>query len=293
MAGDTCSNGKYLAAGSSRNSEDSVIGDTTCRSSESGNCSSRSSKIPRQRNRHPSANNGSTAATLFVLLVLSLWSSSPSIGVEAFVGLAATTPTVRSNGLCSNHVASVRRNVRQHRPSGLPLASVPSAGAGAAASPAASSVSAAPDAGTDVADKVVAEAETESETASVAKGSKRQEDKQERIRVSTAGEMKRLLSAGKTLFELDARGDSQEMLEGREDEHPVLEALRKRAKAGTKPGSHGDGLKVSNLRKYVVHDYPQHSNWKMAAYIMSALLACLTCRSSHFLLRGCWCRDVL
>ncbi|CAM9301121.1 unnamed protein product [Ectocarpus sp. 13 AM-2016] len=34
------------------------------------------------------------------------------------------------------------------------------------------------------------------------------------------------------------------MLEAREDEHPVVEVLRKRVKAGTKPGSHGDGLKV-------------------------------------------------
>eukprot|EP00752_Nemacystus_decipiens_P006162 g5559.t1 len=58
--------------------------------------------------------------------------------------------------------------------------------------------------------------------------------------------MRNLLSeeGGKTLFDLDARGDSQAMLEAREDDHPVLEVLRDRLKAGTKPGSHGDGLKV-------------------------------------------------
>ncbi|CAM9547154.1 unnamed protein product [Ectocarpus sp. 6 AP-2014] len=56
--------------------------------------------------------------------------------------------------------------------------------------------------------------------------------------------MRTLLADGKSLFDLDARGDSQAMLEAREDEHPVVEVLRKRVKAGTKPGSHGDGLKV-------------------------------------------------
>ncbi|CBJ30949.1 conserved unknown protein [Ectocarpus siliculosus] len=55
--------------------------------------------------------------------------------------------------------------------------------------------------------------------------------------------MRTLLADGKSLFDLDARGDSQAMLEAREDEHPVVEVLRKRVKAGTKPGSHGDGLK--------------------------------------------------
>lgn len=82
-----------------------------------------------------------------------------------------------------------------------------------------------------------------------AKASKRKKEKEEElVRVTTAAEMSRLLEEGKALFELDARGDSQEALEGREDEHPVLEALRKRAKAGTKPGAHGDGMKVRTLK---------------------------------------------
>ena len=68
--------------------------------------------------------------------------------------------------------------------------------------------------------------------------------KKKRIRVNTLAEMTELLSQGASLFDPDARGDSQEMLEARQDDHPVLEALKRRAAAGTKPGSHGDGLKV-------------------------------------------------
>lgn len=71
--------------------------------------------------------------------------------------------------------------------------------------------------------------------------------RKEQVRVSSVAEMDKLLWEGKSLFELDARGESQEMLEARQDEHPVLEVLRKRAAAGTVAGSHGDGFKVSSV----------------------------------------------
>lgn len=75
---------------------------------------------------------------------------------------------------------------------------------------------------------------------------KKQKKEKERVRVSSVAEMDKLLWEGTSLFELDARGESQEMLEARQDEHPVLEVLRKRAAAGTVAGSHGDGFKVSS-----------------------------------------------
>lgn len=74
---------------------------------------------------------------------------------------------------------------------------------------------------------------------------RRKRKEKDLVRVFTVAEMDELLAGGASLFDLDARGQSQKMLEGRQDEHPVLEVLRKRAAAGTVAGSHGDGLKVS------------------------------------------------
>ncbi|CAM9223266.1 unnamed protein product [Discosporangium mesarthrocarpum] len=56
--------------------------------------------------------------------------------------------------------------------------------------------------------------------------------------------MESLLEGGTDLFDLDARGDSYDALLNREDEHPVLEVLRKRIAAGSKPGERRDNLKV-------------------------------------------------
>ncbi|CAM9809024.1 unnamed protein product [Choristocarpus tenellus] len=72
---------------------------------------------------------------------------------------------------------------------------------------------------------------------------KGKEDKK-RIRVTSEKEMCSLLEGGTELFDLDVRGDSYEVLRDREDEHPVLEVLRKRIASGSKPGKREDGLKV-------------------------------------------------
>lgn len=179
--------------------------------------------------------------TLRVLIVLTLWESPSSTTVHAFVGLTArSAPPV--GGRCNDAVT--RHGLASSR-SRCPLQTRDRA-------PAAAAAAAAP--GAEVADTPVEEKEgtTAAEAAAAASGGRadktrerKKKKEEERIRVTTAAEMRELLSeGGKTLFDLDARGDSQAMLEAREDEHPVLEALRNRLKAGTKPGSHGDGLKV-------------------------------------------------
>lgn len=184
----------------------------------------------------------SSAASLLVLLALSFCASPRSTTVEAFVGLtvANSCSTRRAGSHCAGNGPTVC-NAKERRPraspsllrsrSSPPLRTV----APAAASPAASSPSpVAVDGSTVDGDRsVVAEQEEEESTG-----------KKKRIRVNTLAEMTELLSQGESLFDLDARGDSQEMLEARQDEHPVLEALKRRAAAGTKPGSHGDGMKV-------------------------------------------------
>jgi len=157
----------------------------------------------------------SAASSFLVLLALSLWNSCPA---EAFVGLTAT-PTLHARRSVGESGPSWRRSGGRR-----PAARAPAATAAAAAE------EASPGAGEE------------------GNRRKKRKRKDERVRVTTASEMKMLLSAeerGMKLFDLDVRGESQEMLEAREDEHPVVEALRKRLKAGTKPGSHGDGLKVS------------------------------------------------
>ena len=184
----------------------------------------------------------SSAASLLVLLALSFCASPRSTTVEAFVGLtvANSSSTRRAGSHCAGN-GPTACNAKERRPraspsllrsrSSPPLRTV----APAAASPAASSPPpVAVDGSTVDGDRsVVAEQEKEESTG-----------KKKRIRVNTLAEMTELLSQGESLFDLDARGDSQEMLEARQDEHPVLEALKRRAAAGTKPGSHGDGMKV-------------------------------------------------
>lgn len=163
--------------------------------------------------------------TLWVLLVLSLWKSPSSTTVHAFVGLATHVggrcTVAAKHGLASRSRCPLRTHARA-----------------AAAAPSA-----------EVADTAVEERDTTAATSAGGAGTRKRKKKQkkERIRVTTADEMRKMLSdeGGKTLFDLDARGDSQAMLEAREDDHPVLEALRNRLKAGTKPGSHGDELKVT------------------------------------------------
>lgn len=196
-----------------------------------------------------SNNSSSSTVALLIFLVLSLWRSPSSSTVDAFNGRAMRpTPNARrvgpsriSSKARDNPVPELRQPLPSRRPAGScrvrPLVS-------AAATTAASSEA-------DVANTAVGETEPLAATAPAkAKGSaKKKKQKKERLRVTTAAEMRELLSeeGGKTLFDLDARGDSQEMLEAREDEHPVIEAIRNRCKAGTKPGSHGDGLKVKGL----------------------------------------------
>lgn len=210
----------------------------------------RDMRAPRRSNRSKSSNSSCSATVLPLLLVLSLWTSPPSTTVDAFASLTATTPRARRIGFRNEDAGST--NVRARRPSkgspllkrlvrgsdrqwGLPVASAASA---ADAGPAA-------DGGIIDAEKVAAQGTLTGNALPPAER-KNKEKNEERVRVTTSAEMERLLSEGKSLFDLDARGNSQEMLEGRGDEHPVLEVLRKRAKAGTKPGSHGDGLKVTS-----------------------------------------------
>lgn len=176
--------------------------------------------------------------TLWVLLVLSIWEAPSSTTVNAFVGVTTRTAP-RVGGRCADAVAKHGLASRSRCP--LHARRRPTAAAAASS--------------TEVADTPVeerdnpaaAEAEASVGGADTRKRKKKKKKKEERIRVTTAAEMRKLLSeeGGKTLFELDARGDSQAMLEARDDDHPVLEALRERLKAGTKPGSHEDGLKVT------------------------------------------------
>lgn len=187
--------------------------------------------------------------------------SPASITVEAFVSLAstptATTAARHSSGtlgLC-NDVSSSSSSTdsiwkQQRSPRALQLLLQPSRSNDerprrSLAVPPLASVAAS---GGDSSEVTASTGGTETGSKSKrkkGKGSKKKQD-EERVKVTTVAEMRKLLSEGKGLFELDARGDSQEMLEGREDDHPVLEVLRKRANAGTKPGSHGDALKVGD-----------------------------------------------
>lgn len=81
------------------------------------------------------------------------------------------------------------------------------------------------------------------EIGSDTKNKKRRREKK-LIRVHSVAEMHKQLAEGKSLFDLDARGDALEILQAREDEHPVLGVLRNRTEAGTVAGSHADGFKV-------------------------------------------------
>eukprot|EP00903_Cladosiphon_okamuranus_P016650 g15353.t1 len=174
--------------------------------------------------------------TLWVLLVLSIWESPSLTTVNAFVGLA--TRSAQQLGGRSTDASAKRGPASRSR---CPLRTHGRAAASSSA---------------EIADTAVEEKEgnTAVEAAAASGGgadtrkrrSRKKKREEARIRVTTADQMRELLSqeGGKRLLDLDARGDSQAMLEAREDEHPVLEALRNRLKAGTKPGSHEDGLKV-------------------------------------------------
>lgn len=223
-------------AGSSKSGRGSVVDET------------KRGVIHRHTRKHNHAIHSSrSTACLLVLLALSCCVYPRSMTVEAFVGLTAVTTSdtrhvgfrCTSDGLTARSTASPERRSRvspslPRSRSSLPLRSVaPAAAAASSAASSSSPPSSAADGGS-----VVAEA-GEEESAD--------DDKKKRIRVNTLAEMTELLSQGASLFDLDARGDSQEMLEARQDDHPVLETLKRRAAAGTKPGSHGDGLKVSQL----------------------------------------------
>lgn len=224
--------------------------------------------------------HSSRTAAMLVFVVLSVWACPSSTAVEAFVSPAATTSgfatprgEFRKRSCCTSSTASVDPTTTAVAVGGFrysrayssvlffssprsrsssksstcsdrlrssnPLLSVTTA----TLSSTSSVFSAANDNGSPNGGSAGLKEEGETTVERSAKEGK----KKQLIRVSTAGEMCRLLSQGESLFDLDARGDSQDMLEAREDEHPVLEVIRKRAKAGTKPGSHGDGLKVNLL----------------------------------------------
>lgn len=209
----------------------------------------------RKHNYAMHINSSSTsAASLLVLLALSCCASHRTTTVEAFVGVTVTTSGTRRAGFrCTDDRLIARSTTLPERRSRTspPLLRSRSSFARGSVAPAAAASSAASSsfppslssAATDGASTtdgggVVADAGQKEST----------DDKKERlIRVNTLAEMTELLSQGKSLFDLDARGDSQEMLEARQDVHPVLEVLTRRAAAGTKPGSHGDGLKVVNV----------------------------------------------
>lgn len=181
--------------------------------------------------------------TLWVLLVLSIWESPSSTTVDAFVGLAArTAPHLRGR-----RADAVAKHGLASRSRGFQTADRAAGATAAAAASSAGVADTAVEEGDDAA--AAAAALAASATGEAGAPERKKKQKKERIRVTTAAEMRKLLSeaGGKTLFDLDARGDSQAMLEAREDDHPVLEALRSRLKAGTKPGSHGDGLKVITM----------------------------------------------
>lgn len=247
-----------------------------------------------RKHNHVATNSCSTsaAASLLVLLALSFCASPRSTTVEAFVGLTVgTSSSTRRAGSYSADGGPTACNSKERRsrasPSllrsrnSLPLGSV--APASAAASSAAASPSpplaAAGDGSTVNGGGSVAAEEEEEST-----------DRKKRIRVNTLAEMTELLSQGGSLFDLDARGDSQEMLEAREDEHPVLEVLKRRAAAGTKPSSHGDGLKVDMscfcafLRRnatYTLWWYPMvsYSSW---CFLCGSTLSALLCRGMYW-----------
>ena len=204
-----------------------------------------------------SLNSRNPAIMLLVFLGLSLWTSPTSMTAEAFATLATASQLKRpqgivilnSNGRVDGKSSSCRRErTRKHRlrrrTSPLPMTFsrgvsddrqciLPLAGATAATS----------DGGNmfEEKEKLVAIAPKSRPSPHMTKPKKKTDD---RVRVTTVAEMRQRLSEGRSLFELDARGDSQEILEARSDEHPVLKIMRKRAEAGTKPGSHGDGAKV-------------------------------------------------
>lgn len=220
----------------------------------------RSDRAPPRRTANSSNNPSSTAGALLALLILSVWTNPSPTTVHAFAGLSTRTPSgARLAGYrCAKALDPTRD--REHRstfssrrPLGSSSGSSSVGGSSRRARPAraATTTTASSDADgvrTASSDELVDAAAGATSSAQGEQGTtkKQKKKKKERLRVTTAAEMRRLVSegGGMKLFDLDARGDSQDMLEAREDEHPVLEVLRERVEAGTKPGSHGDGLKA-------------------------------------------------
>ncbi|CAM9416329.1 unnamed protein product [Scytosiphon promiscuus] len=208
-------------------------------------------RTARRKNTSPTA--AAAAAALLALLVLSEWRYPSPTAVHAFAGLSARTASV-GRPVGDRSTRGLDAACEEQRRSTFSLRLAPAC-SGAGTGRVRSARAAATTNNSPSADGArAASGEKSVEAAAVkpkegARGEakkKKKRKKKERVRVTTAGEMRRLMSeeGGMKLFELDARGDSQEMLEAREDEHPVLEVLRKRVKAGTTPGCHGDGLKV-------------------------------------------------
>lgn len=202
-------------------------------------------------------NSRSPAVTLLIFLGLSLWTSPASMNAEAFAILAIARPRQRLQDVvgldqisCGDGYSSPssRERSRKHRLPGTPSVSMtiprssrdqrqrgltPANAASATADGSNLSVEK---------EKVIDEAHGNWPRRSRFKS--KQKKGKDLLRVTSVTEMRQRLSEGRSLFELDARGDSQDMLEIRTDEHPVLQVMRERAKAGTRPGSRGDGLKV-------------------------------------------------
>lgn len=199
-----------------------------------------------RRRRHPSTHTSS----VFIILVLSLISCS-SAPVEAFIGqvIPYGLPGNRVQRICDlNRCPHVPRLPSQQHGHARPIWTFKAGGDNDSRS-SGSRISVAPD--NKVVPEMVATAPAPGRKmrgkgkGGVIKNKNRdKKPKTDRLRVTSAADLRRLLSEGRSLSDLDVRGDSQEMLERREDEHPVLELLRKRVEARRPPGSHGDGFKV-------------------------------------------------
>lgn len=202
---------------------------------------SESSRNLGRRRRHPST----PTSSVLIVLVLTFLACSP-LAVEAFVSrlVLSRLPDGRvrayapSAGRCT---LSARLSSQGERRRFMPFVSSVLSGSDGRGGGVGVAL------GTRVAPRMVTAAATPGCKAKediLIHKDKRKRSKSDRLRVTTPADFRRLLSEGKSLTELDVRGDSQELLESREDEHPVLELLRKRVEAGTQPGSHGDGFKV-------------------------------------------------